>query len=115
MSFIETSVFSRMREKYLDDERFRLLQASLMTSPEAGAVIKGSGGIRKLRWGADGSGKRGGLRIIYYVQRSLDRIFLLTVYRKSEVSELSNAELQILRAVVREIELKTRDVSNGKK
>ena len=103
MSFVETSLFSRIREQYLNDEQFRLLQASLMTSPDAGSVIKESGGIRKLRWGADGTGKRGGLRIIHYGQRSLDRIFLLTVYRKSEVSDLSKSELKVLKALVRQI------------
>lgn len=104
MIFVETSLFSRIRERYLDDENFRLLQASLMTSPNAGALISGSGGIRKVRWGANGSGKRAGLRIIYYSQVSANRIYLLTIYRKSEMSDLSRAELRALKGLVREIE-----------
>ena len=103
LAFVETSLFSRIRERYLDDENFRLLQASLMTSPHAGALIRESGGIRKLRWGADGSGKRGGLRIIYYSQVSANRIYLLTIYRKLEMSDLSRAELRGLKGLVREI------------
>lgn len=60
--------------------------------------------MRKLRWGADGSGKRGSLRVIYYSQESAKRIYLLTIYRKSEMSDLSRAELRVLKALVREIE-----------
>ncbi len=115
MSFVETSLFSRNREQYLDDEQFRLLQASLLISPDAGPVIRESGGIRKLRWGSGGSGKRSGLRIIYYRQRSANRIYLLTVYRKSEMSDLSKAELRILKALVREIEQTSRGLPDGKK
>ena len=115
MSFVETSLFSRNREQYLDDEQFRLLQASLLISPDAGPVIRESGGIRKLRWGSGGSGKRSGLRIIYYRQRSANRIYLLTVYRKSEMSDMSKAELRILKALVREIEQTSRGLPDGKK
>jgi mRNA-degrading endonuclease RelE of RelBE toxin-antitoxin system len=66
LEFIETSQFSRLREKYLDDARFNLLQLYLMESPDAGDVIQGSGGVRKLRWGTKGQGKQGGLRVVYY-------------------------------------------------
>lgn len=65
LSFVEARAFSKIRERYLDDEQIRLLQAALMTSPVAGRVIRGSGGLRKLRWGSDGRGRRGGLRIVY--------------------------------------------------
>jgi hypothetical protein len=109
MVFVETSLFSKIRERYLDDENFRLLQASLMTSPNAGALIRGSGGIRKLRWGADGSGKRGGLRIIYYSQLPANRIYLLTIYRKSEMSDLSRAELHALKGIIRKFEQPKRE------
>ena len=62
MSFVETSLFSRIQEQYLDDEQLRLLQASLLISPDAGPVIKESGGIRKLRGGTESSGKRSSIR-----------------------------------------------------
>lgn len=104
MSFVETSLFSRIRERYFDDEQYSLLQASLMTAPDAGQVIRESGGIRKLRWSTDGTGKRGGLRILYYRRRFAGRIYLLTVYRKSEVTDLSRAELQALKMIVRGID-----------
>ncbi len=63
--------------------------------------------MRKLQWGADGSGKRGGLRIIYYSQVSANRIYLLTIYRKSEMSDLSGTELRALKRLVRDIEQKS--------
>ena len=109
MSFVETSLFSRLREHYLDDEQFSLLQASLITAPDAGQVIRGSGGIRKIRWAMDGAGKRGGLRILYYRRRSSSRIYLMTLYRKSEVTDLSKAELQALKILVSEIDRKLKE------
>jgi mRNA-degrading endonuclease RelE of RelBE toxin-antitoxin system len=64
-SFIETQLFSRLVQEYLSDDEYRALQATLIENPEAGSVISGSGGVRKLRWAAPGRGKRGGYRIIY--------------------------------------------------
>ena len=104
MVFIETPPFERLRAEYLSDEAFRLLQVWLMANPEAGTVIRGSGSIRKLRWGSDGRGKRGGMRIIYYYMRAQSQSFFLTLYRKSEVSDLSRDEIQLLRKFVRQIQ-----------
>jgi hypothetical protein len=111
--FIETSTFSRIREQYLDDDQLRLLQAALMRKPDAGTVIRKSGGLRKLRWSAGGIGKRGGLRVIYYWQRSRNRIFLMTAYRKNEMTDLTNPELRVLKTLVAEIELSTKDPQGG--
>jgi len=104
LSFIETSVFSRFRERYLDDEQLRLLQTSLLAMPDAGTVIRGSGGLRKFRWTARGIGKRGGLRVIYYHHHLTNRILLMTVYRKSEVTNLSKSDVESLRRLVDDIE-----------
>lgn len=94
LQFVEAPAFSRHRENYLDDEGFRQLQRALALNPEAGDLIPGAGGVRKLRW-ADtrrGKGKRGGLRIIYYCFLSDEEIWLLTVYGKDEASDLSKVE-----------------------
>jgi hypothetical protein len=104
LSFIETSVFSRLRERYLDDEQLRLLQASLLAMPDAGSVIRGSGGLRKVRWTSRGIGKRGGLRVIYYHHHLTNRTLLMTVYRKPEVTNLSTSDIESLRRLVNEIE-----------
>ena len=69
-SFIETRLFTKLVLDYLSDEEYSALQEALMRAPEAGPVIPGSGGVRKLRWGAPGRGKRGGYRVIYYVRRA---------------------------------------------
>ena len=63
--FIETPVFERYRDSHFDDDQYRLLQAVLMARPDAGDLIRGSGGVRKVRWAVEGRGKRGGLRVIY--------------------------------------------------
>lgn len=65
LSFIETRLFTKLVLEYLSDEDFGALQRALMANPEAGPVIPGSGGVRKLRWAAPGRGKRGGYRVIY--------------------------------------------------
>jgi len=73
-SFIETTLFTRLVSDYLSDEEYGKLQQELMNNPEAGAVIRGSGGVRKIRRAAAGRGKRGGYRVIYFVRRSNDII-----------------------------------------
>ena len=82
-SFVETSTFTRLIQDYLTDEDYRLLQQELMRNPEAGAVIRGSGGVRKIRWDAAGRGKRGGYRVIYFVRRLNGEFWMLTVYPKN--------------------------------
>ena len=104
MIFIEAPPFERVRQSYLDDDEYRLLQATLMANPAAGDLIRGSGGIRKIRWAAAGTGKRGGLRVIYYWITKRDHVLLLTVYRKSEVSDLTPLEVRALRALVESLE-----------
>ena len=67
-SFIETRLFTRLVQDYLGDDEYRRLQIALLENPEAGDIILGSGGIRKVRWRAPGRGKRGGYRVIYYAK-----------------------------------------------
>lgn len=75
-----------------------------MVNPETGNVIRGSGGIRKLRWGREGRMKRRGMRVIYYYASALSHIYFLTLYRKSEVSDLSRGQIKVLRNLVKQIE-----------
>lgn len=81
--FIETPFFTKAVLRYLSDEEYAQLQGHLSADPEAGPVVPGSGGVRKLRWGMSDRGKRGGLRVIYYLRTRQGQIWLLTLYGKN--------------------------------
>jgi mRNA-degrading endonuclease RelE of RelBE toxin-antitoxin system len=100
-SFIETKLFTRLVQEYLTDDEYRQLQALLIGQPEAGDVVRGSGGVRKLRWRAPGRGKRGGYRVIYYAKIEQGLIWMLTLYPKN-VAE--NIPAHLLREIRREVE-----------
>lgn len=105
--FIELPAFSRYRQDYLADEAFRALQSALLANPEAGDVIEGTGGLRKMRQ-ADlrrGKGKRGGLRIIYFWWETGRQFWLFTLYDKNEFDDLSPSERKALKDMLkRELE-----------
>ena len=81
----------------MDDESYSALQWHLARRPDAGDVIRGSGGIRKVRWGGSGRGKRGGLRVIYYWWMAKDRISMLLVYPKNEQDDLTADQVKLLK------------------
>jgi len=81
----------------MDDEAYSSLQTHLAKYPDAGKVIPGSGGMRKIRWAGGGHGKRGGWRLIYYWWVAKDRISMLLVYPKSEQDDLSADQVKQLR------------------
>jgi len=83
-TFIESSIFERICPIYLDDEEYAELQQLMLQNPEAGQVIPGSGGVRKLRWARQGKGKRGGLRVIYFVRHEPNEFWMLTIYSKAK-------------------------------
>lgn len=100
MVIIETSVFTSQVQKLLSDDEYRQLQSELVTRPDAGAVIRGSGGLRKVRWSAQGRGKRGGARVIYYWAVGQEQILLLLIYPKNVQDDLTQAQLRLLRQIV---------------
>jgi hypothetical protein len=100
MEFVETSVFVRQADALFSPEELRDLQRFLVVRPTAGAVIPGSGGLRKLRWRHQGRGKRGGLRIIYYWISPAARLHLLFLYHKSVKSDLTPSEVRALRRLI---------------
>ncbi len=102
MRFVETPVFTRVITAALADEQYQRMQIALMLRPEQGDVIRGSGGLRKVRWALPGSGKRGGLRVIYYWSAG-DRVFyMLYAYAKNEQGDLTAAQARALGKLVRE-------------
>jgi len=110
-TFIELPSFERFRKNYLDDEGFSLLQQFLMESPQAGDLIKGTGGLRKLRFSDERrhKGKRSGTRIIYYWWNNSSQFWLFTLYNKDEMSDISDKERSLL-AQMLENELKLRGI-----
>ena len=100
MEFIETPTFSKAAKDLIGDEVMRHLQMTLLSYPEMGAVIPGSGGLRKLRWVGSGKGKRGGLRIIYYWVTADHKIYLLYVYKKSKQEDLMSQQIKQLKALM---------------
>lgn len=100
-NFIETKLFTQLIRKYLSDEEYAELQKALLLNPEAGSVISGSGGVRKIRWRAQGRGKRSGYRVIYFVKMTTQTFWMLTIYPKN-VSD--NIPAHILKQIREEIE-----------
>lgn len=101
MLFIETPIFTDDVRDLLSSEEYRHLQIALLLRPDQGAVIPGSGGLRKIRWGAGTRGKSGGVRVIYYWDRKPEVIYLLLIYAKSERNDLTKAQLKVLRKLIK--------------
>ncbi|MDA0245874.1 MAG: type II toxin-antitoxin system RelE/ParE family toxin [Chloroflexi bacterium] len=102
MIFLETSLFTKQVQKLLSDEEYRQLQSELANPPDAGVIIPESGGLRKIRWGYQGQGKRGGVRIIYYWAVSQERILMLFMYPKNVQDNLSPVQLKALSQIVKD-------------
>lgn len=100
--FVELPAFERHRSRYLDDEGLRALQETLMIAPEAGPVMQGTGGLRKLRFHDTrrGKGKRGGLRVIYYWWQAGRQFWLFTLYDKGHKDDLTQDQRTALRALL---------------
>jgi len=101
VTFVETKLFTRLVQEYLSDDEYATLQQSLLVNPEAGDVIRGSGGVRKLRWGVAGRGKRGGLRVTYFLRLRNDEVWMLTLYAKNVAD---NIPAKVLKKIKGEID-----------
>jgi mRNA-degrading endonuclease RelE of RelBE toxin-antitoxin system len=113
-TFFELPPFERTRKDYIDEESYRQLQLELMDNPIAGAVIEGTGGLRKLRQAdpSRGKGKRGGLRVIYYWWSGGDQFWLFTVYDKDQADDLTPGQRKVLKKLLK-TELEIRQQTDG--
>jgi len=89
-------------QKLLDSESYRLLQLRLVAEPDAGDLFRGTGGLRKIRWEAEGRGKRSGVRVIYYWARKHDVILLLLIYGKAQQDDLTPEQRAVLKKLIQE-------------
>ena len=100
LTFLETSIFTRQITDLISDEELSALKWTLMANPESGDLIRGSGGLRKIRWAGSGRGKRGGLRVIYYWHVPGSTILFLLAYPKNEQDDLTPAQIKVLKTLV---------------
>jgi hypothetical protein len=103
MEFIETQTFTRLLSGLLTDDEYTGLQNDLMEDPQRGDILRGGGGIRKLRYALPGRGKSGGVRVIYYWLRNDGQIYMLLIYPKSKKDTLTEKETALLREFVKEL------------
>ena len=105
LSFVESPLFTKQVHDYLSDEEYTAFQAFLAASPDAGDIVRGSGGVRKVRWKRRGAGKSGGVRVLYFARTQAGQIWLLLIYAKSAVDAIPG---HILKALKEEMEHATR-------
>lgn len=100
MIIVETTTFTKLIQSLMSDDEYKDLQEALVLRPDMGDIIKGSGGLRKVRWNLEGGGKSGGVRIIYYWVTEDDQIRMLYVYPKGKQENLTQAQLKQLKEIV---------------
>ena len=97
---IETPVFTKKAADLLSEVEREEFAAFISQNPTSGSVVKGSGGVRKIRWARSGSGKSGGVRVIYYNMVDDEEVWLLTLYAKNERSTIPAHELRLIKEAI---------------
>ena len=100
MTVVETEEFLRRVKPLLPASERMELVAFVGANPEAGEIIRGTGGLRKIRWALEGAGKRSGARVIYYYHNEHIPVFLLSAYSKNRKADLSPSERNVMRRLV---------------
>lgn len=105
VTFVESPLFTKQVHDYLTDNEYGAFQEYLAANPDMGDVVRGSGGVRKIRWSRRGTGKSGGVRVLYFARTEAGEIWLLLIYAKSAVDSIPG---HILKALKEEMEHATR-------
>lgn len=101
MIFVEIPVFTEDLLELLSDDEYKEMQKTLLLEPETGDLIQGSGGFRKMRWKQGGKGKRGGVRVIYFWEKSTQKLYLVFIYKKSIQEDLTQDQIKLLKSLVK--------------
>ena len=105
VTFVESPLFTKQVHDYLTDTEYAVFQEYLAANPDMGDVVRGSGGVRKVRWSRRGTGKSGGVRVLYFARTEAGEIWLLLIYAKSAVDSIPG---HILKALKEEMQHATR-------
>jgi len=97
VTFVESPLFTKQVHDYLTDDEYRVFQEYLAANPGMGNVVRGSGGVRKVRWGRRGTGKSGGVRVLYFARTEAGEIWMLLIYAKSSVDSIPGHILKTLK------------------
>lgn len=97
VTFIESPLFTKLVHDYLTDDEYRGFQTFLATNHDTGDVVRGSGGVRKVRWARRGTGQSGGVRVLYFARTEAGEILLLLIYAKSAVDSIPSHILKDLK------------------
>ena len=103
ITIVEVPLFARKADGAMTIDELTEFKDFIARNPEAGDMIRGTGGLRKIRWKSHGSGKSGGARIIYYFQTDDIPLFLIPVYRKADRGRLTKAERNELRGLGKQL------------
>jgi hypothetical protein len=97
LTVVESPIFQKLWPRYWGEDERADFAAFIAVNPDAGAVIRGSGGVRKVRWAREGSGKSSGVRVVYLTRNEAGEVYLLTLYAKSESGTISANTLKEIR------------------
>lgn len=100
LTVVKSPIFQKLWPLYWEEDERAEFAAFIAANPDAGVVIRGSGGVRKVRWARDGSGKSGGVRVVYLTRNLAGEVYLLTLYAKSKSASISLATLKEIRRVL---------------
>jgi len=103
ITIAETEPFQKKANKLLSVDERNELVSYLAEHPNSGVLIQGTGGIRKLRWARSGSGKSGGVRVIYFHHSEVMPLYLLAIFGKNEMANISAQEKKILANLIKQL------------